>query len=189
MFHARRGLRRQFIAPGATFLLIGVVLVACSQGSSSNTSGPSGAAELPLFVQADTVVGGVNLASDEPSCVQASQFQRNEEIVWRTKVFDSATGQPLDDSALASVQVKLADQTLTMKYGDHPHDTPTDSFWSVSFTIPADYPTGALAYTVVATASDGRTGTFEQLNSNPSLLTITSAVHPVASPTPAPSGS
>lgn len=183
MFDPRRDLVRRLIAPWAALLLIGVSLVACSSGNSTASS----AASARLFIQADTVIGGANLAEDESSCVQQSEFERNEEIVWRAKVFDGATGQPLDDSALSTVEVKLADQTLTMKYGDHPHSNPTDSFWTVSFTIPADYPTGALSYTVVATAADGRTGEFDELNSAPSRLNVIEAVHPVV--TPAPSGS
>jgi hypothetical protein len=181
MFHSRQDLARRLMAPWAALLLIGVSLVACSGGNSTASSAAGGGR---LFIQADTVLGGANLASDESSCVQESQFERNEEIVWRAKVFDAATGQPLDDSALSSVEVKLADQTLTMKYGDHPHSNPTDSFWTVSFTIPADYPTGALSYTVVATAADGRTGEFDELNSAPSRLTVTEAVHPVVTPAP-----
>jgi hypothetical protein len=180
MIHSRRTPIRRLIAPWAALLLIGVGLVACSGGGSSPASS-AGAGR--LFIQADTVIGGANLSSDESSCVQMSQFERNEEIVWRAKIFDAA-GQPLDDSALSTVEVKLPDQTLTMKYGDHPHSNPTDSFWTVSFTIPADYPTGGLPYTVEATANDGRTGTFDELNSAPSLLTVTEAVHPVVTPAP-----
>ena len=180
MLHSRRDLIRRLIAPWAGLLLISLSLVACSGGTSGASSS---AAAGRLFIQADTVIGGTNLSSDESSCVQMSQFERNEEIVWRAKVFDAA-GQPLDDSALSSVEVKLPDRTLTMKYGDHPHSNPTDSFWTVSFTIPADYPTGGLPYTVEATASDGRTGTFDELNSAPSLLTVTEAVHPIVTPAP-----
>jgi hypothetical protein len=178
--------KRTFSA-SAVLLAVGLALAACSSGPTTTPQPTSGTAGQPLFIQADTVVGGVNLASTESSCVQISQFQRNEEIVWRAKVFDPVTGQALDDTSLASVVVQLPDQNLTMKYGGHPHSNPTDQFWTVSFTIPADYPTGALPYTVAATGNDGRTGTFDQLNSAPSLLTITSTVHPVV--TPAPTGS
>ena len=78
----------------------------------------------------------------------------------------------------------MPDQTLKMTYGAHPKTNPVDYFWAVSFTVPATYPTGTLPYTIVATAPDGRSGTFAPLNVAPSLLTITSAVHSLASPSP-----
>ena len=190
MIHAARHLAHRFITPSAALLLIGVVLAACAQAPGTSAAPPAGggaasaAANGQVFIQADTVLGGTNLSSQEPSCVQLSQFARNEQIVWRAKVFDPATGTALDDKALATVEVRLPDQTLKMKYGAHPKTNPTDNFWVVSFTVPASYPTGALPYTVVATTTDGRTATFTQLNSAPSLLTITSAVHSLASPKP-----
>jgi hypothetical protein len=190
MIHAARHLAHRFITPSAALLLVGVVLAACASApgvTAAPTSGGGGtspAANAPLFIQADTVVGSTNLSSQEASCVQLSQFARNEEIVWRAKVFDPATGKPLDDKALTSVEVRLPDQTLKMTYGAHPKTNPTDSFWAVGFTIPATYPTGALPYTVAATATDGRSGTFAPLEMAPSLLTITSAVHSLASPSP-----
>jgi hypothetical protein len=195
MIHAARHLAHRFITSSAALLLIGVVLAACAQAPGTTSAPPAGgaaaspAANAPLIIQADTVLGGTNLSTQEASCVQLSQFARNEEIVWRAKVVDPTTGKPLDDKALASVEVRLADQTLQMKYAAHPKTNPTDYFWAVSFKVPATYPTGALPYTIVATAADGRSGTFAQLDVAPSVLTITAAVHPVASPTPAPSPS
>lgn len=132
-----------------------------------------------LFIDADTVWGPANIPDEErasKSCVQNNRFARNEEIVWRVKVFDPLTGQPMDDTMLDSVQVILPDQVLDMRYGPHPRDTPADFFWTASFDIPADYPTGTLGYEIVATAADGTTGTFEPFNVTPSLLTITDEV-------------
>ena len=61
-----------------------------------------------LFIDADTVQGPANLTEEERpllSCVQDSRFARNEEIVWRVKVIDPLTGQPMDDTGLESVEV------------------------------------------------------------------------------------
>src|SRR5436190_5080677 len=42
--------------------------------------------------------------------------------------------------------------------GFKPHGTPaTDHFWSLFWTIPADFPTGSLGYKVIATMNDGST--------------------------------
>lgn len=135
-----------------------------------------------LFIDADTVQGPANLTEEEGpalSCVQDNRYARNEEIVWRVKVFDPLTGEPMDDTALSSVQAVLPDQVLDLHYGSHPRDTPADFFWTVGWDIPEDYPSGELPYTITATAADGRSGTYEQFNVSPARLTITEEVRPV----------
>jgi hypothetical protein len=133
-----------------------------------------------LTVQADTVSGPLNIPGDQRAsrvCVQQSRFARNSEIVWRARVMDPITGVQLDEAALASVQVRLADgQVLDMRYGPHPRDNPTDFFWTTAFDVPADYPTGTLGYEVIATGIDGQTGSFAPFNVAPSLLTITDEI-------------
>jgi hypothetical protein len=134
-----------------------------------------------LTVQADTVTGPLNIPSDQSAgrvCVAQSRFARNSEVVWRVRVIDPLTGTQLDDTAIQTLQVKLADgQVLDMRYGDHPRDNPTDRFWTTSFDIPADYPTGTLGYEVVAVDTAGRTGNYIPFNVAPSLLTITDEVY------------
>jgi hypothetical protein len=109
-------------------------------------------------------------------CVVSSQYKPTNSIVWRIRVFDPATGKPMDDKALKSVQVKLPDgQAFQGQYGGHPGGpgaTPTDNFWSAAWTIPAAYPTGSLQYQINAQSVDGRSGTYSQFNVAPSMLTI-----------------
>jgi hypothetical protein len=183
-------------------LLVGVLaLSACSDtGGGDESADADGTTEAPtseappeetestptesagstvITIAADTVSGPLNIPEDQRAtavCVLQSRFARNSEIVWRARVFDGF-GEQLDDTALQSVQVQLADgQTFDMRYGPHPRDTPADFFWTASFDIPADYPTGTLGYEIVATAADGTTGTFEPFNVTSSLLTITDEV-------------
>ena len=135
-----------------------------------------------LFIDADTVWGPANIPEDErasKSCVQTNRFARNEEIVWRVKVLDPVTGEPMDDTMLESVQVVLPDQVLDMRYGPHPRDTPADFFWTYGWDIPEDYPTGELAYTVSAASTDGRSGVYEQFGVSPARLIITEEVRPI----------
>jgi hypothetical protein len=137
-----------------------------------------------LILQADAVMGAAGAPSPQEICVKSSQFQPGEDVVFRVKVFDPATGQAMDDKALSSVVVALKDgQTFKAGYGGHPGgpgSTPTDYFWSVAWAIPQTYPTGSVPFTVAATSNDGRKGTFNDLNVAPSLLTIVSAMVPVA---------
>ncbi len=158
---------------------VAVVISACSAAGTASPSAEPAAAK--LILQADTVWGPKNIAKADLAgkiCVQRNLFARNEEIVWRVKVIDPATGEPMDDQALSSVAVKLADQSLDLRYGPHPKDNPADYFWTVSWLIPKDHPTGELPYTIEATAKDGRTGTFEQFGVTLARLTVTDEIRP-----------
>lgn len=135
-----------------------------------------------LFIDADTVLGPENLTDEERpalTCVQWSRFAHNEQVVWRVKVFDPLTGEPLDDTMLASVQVVMADQTLDMHYGPHPRDNPLGFFWTTSWVVPEGYPEGVINYSIEAAANDGRTGTWEQFEVAAANLTVTADVRPV----------
>jgi hypothetical protein len=134
-----------------------------------------------LILQADAVMGAAGAPSPQEICVESSQFQPGEDVVFRVKVFDPATGKAMDDKVLTSVVVALQDgQTFNAVYGGHPQPPATDYFWSAAWTIPADYPSGSVPYTVTATSQDGRTGTFSQFNVGPSLLTVVAAQPPTA---------
>jgi hypothetical protein len=160
-------------------LFAAVLISACSAtGSTSPSAAPVSAT---LILQADTVWGPKNIPEADragKTCVQRNLFARNEEIVWRVKVFDPATGEPMDDQALSSVAVKLADQSLDLHYAPHPRDNPADFFWTVSWLIPEDHPSGELPYTIEATANDGRTGSFEQFGVTLARLTVTDETRP-----------
>jgi hypothetical protein len=164
---------------GLTIILVmfGALAACGGEEAAPTTTAPTAS----LIVQADVVSGPLNIPEDQAAgriCVLQSRFARNSEIVWRARVMDPVTGEQLDDTALESVKVELADgQVLDMRYGDHPSDNPTDRFWTTSFDIPADYPTGTLGYEVVATETGGRVGSFIPFNVAPSLLTITDEVY------------
>lgn len=163
----------------ASCLVVLAVGLISATGSVAAQSAETGG---PLFIQADTVIGPTNIPEAEFAssvCVQQSRFARNEEIVWRVKVFDPLTGAALDDAALAGVAVVLPDQTLAMRFGPHPRDEPVDFFWTVSWDIPEDYPTGELPFTVEATGNDGRSGVYEQFGVSLARLTITEEIRPV----------
>lgn len=177
------------------FLLIaalGVMAVAvtsCGGGSATRDSAtPAGAAtastpaKAALAISADLVVGPKNMTDAEKpthSCVLQSRFPRNSQVVWRARVTDAASGTQMDDAKLESLIVKLGDgQTFPMKFGQHPKTNPTDAFWATSWTVPQDYPTGSVDYTITAIGKDGSTATFEQFKVASSLLTITDEVIP-----------
>ena len=124
----------------------------------------------PLFIAADMVTGP---GGSGPICVLRSQFMRKEKVAWRIRVQD-ATGKKLDNKSLKSLVVELSDgQKFSAQFRGHPPgDAPTDHFWSTSWAIPEDYPTGSFNYKVIATALDGTTQSWEPFNVKPSLLTV-----------------
>jgi hypothetical protein len=131
-------------------------------------------AQPPFFFEGDMVTGRPQPGVKAPVCVLASQFRRKDMVVWRIRVLDAATGQPLDDKALKSLQVELPNgQKFGAKYGPHPpKGTPSDHFWSAAWEIPADYPTGTRSYTVSAVDQQGRSATWQPFKMAPSQLTI-----------------
>ena len=189
--HARSTARWLF-----SVIVIMALVGACAQPPGQTpTQAPTGGStaepggKAALIIDGDTVQGPKNLKEAEKplrSCVQASRFAHNEQVVWRVKVFDGATGEALDDTALTSVEVTLPDQTLALKYGPHPAKEPLDYFWTTSWVVPEGYPSGSLSYTIAATAADGRTATWEQFKVTAALLTITDEVREVIA-TPVPS--
>ena len=177
--------RRLWVLTAAA-LAVALLGTACSgggddeatEGGQEETQAPVSAGVLAL--SADTVFGPANIPEDQAAsqvCVLASRFPRNSEIVWRARVIDPVSGEEMDDSMLDSVVVTLADgQEFEMRYGPHPADNATDFFWTTSFDVPKDYPTGTLSYEIVATGADDSTGTFKPFDVAPSLLTITDDV-------------
>ncbi len=175
-------------------VVLAATLVACAQEPGQSTK-PSSAASIVestapsaaplgqfLFLDADTVLGPTNLTAEEKptkTCVQVNRFAHNEDVVWRVKVFDPLTGEPMDDKMLASVKVIMPDQTLDLHYGPHPRDKPLGFFWTTSWVVPEGYPDGVINYTIEATATDGRTGTWEQFEVAAANLTVTADVRPV----------
>ena len=179
-----RGARVPSIVPRAVLGLALIASLAACSGSGA-TAPPSAAptaapaAVTTLFLDVDTVLGPKNLTDEEKplkTCVQLSRFAHNEQVVWRVRVMDPVTGQALDDKALTGVNVQLPGEALAMRYGPHPSKNPLDYFWTVSWTVPAGYPSGTLAFSVAATGADGRTGTWEQMKVPAAMLTITDDV-------------
>jgi hypothetical protein len=185
---------RKIIQRVAVGLLVavagGALVIACGGGGDDEdaadsqpaaTQAPAAAANLILDL--DTVRGSTGIPTEQratKSCVQASKIPVGGQVVWRIKVFDPRTGKEMDDKALTSVQVTLADgQVLTAKYGGHPGSAPIDYFWATSWNVPATYPTGAVDYKVVAKDQEGRTGEWSQFKVDSAKLQIV-ATDPLA---------
>jgi hypothetical protein len=160
-----------------------VVAAACQSAPSASNKPAATTAKATtdkLLIAADVVQGSKNVPKDQAalkSCVLSSRFPRNSEMVWRVRVYDPSTAELMDDKALNSVQVKLANGTsVDLKYGPHPKDPPNEYYWASSWVVPKDHPTGTLRYSIVGTAADGRIGQFEPIAVAPSLPSIVDEV-------------
>jgi hypothetical protein len=121
----------------------------------------------PFFFYVETLTSAnttkYGIAATTP-CVQSGVFKRGMRIVFRFEVLDTSTGKRVTDRDGATVKLRLP----------HGEEIPArwairgaaaalpDSawMWDAAWDIPPDYPVGALDYSLLVTAADGRTATF-----------------------------
>jgi hypothetical protein len=126
-----------------------------------------------LFFEADMVRGVTQDGTTGPACVLTSQYKRRESVVWRVRVFDPAIPDQLDAAGLTSLAIQTPDGgEYKMHFGDHPRNRKDDSFWTVSWVIPGDYPLGTLSYKVVATDLEGKVHSWSPFNVGLSHLEV-----------------
>ena len=143
-----------------------------------------------MILAADMVRGSENPMG--PVCVLSSRYKQGEQIVWRLRIIDTATGKAVPAPAgellsqnpskedLASmtknisVKVHLSDgYVFPMHFGPHPTKKAADYFWTTAWIIPKNYPTGTLDYWITADwATEGKKGRWEPFNVGYSKLTI-----------------
>jgi len=112
-----------------------------------------------LFFEGDIVRHALE-GQQGPFCVLQNQYKRGEAVAWRIRIMQPS-GAAADNMALRSVEVELGNgQRLPARYGPH-GNPPTDYFWSLFWTIPANFPTGTLGYKVHATMQDGTVVTWQ----------------------------
>jgi hypothetical protein len=98
-----------------------------------------------------------------PFCVLNNQYKRKEAVAFRIRIMQPS-GDVADSKVLKSVVVELGNgQRLPAHFGGHGNPA-TDYFWSLFWTVPADYPTGTVGYKVVATMNDDSTQVWAPFN-------------------------
>jgi hypothetical protein len=154
-----------------SFTLSAVALSIAITGISGNAyaqtrTEPAG----KLFFEGDIVRHRLD-GQQGPFCVLQNQYKRGEAVAWRIRAL-LPNGDVADDAVLKSLEVELGNgERLPAEYGTH-GDPPTDVFWSVSWTVPANFPTGSLGYKVHAMMSDDSVVTWEPFTRGSTQLTV-----------------
>ena len=111
--------------------------------TTAATAAPTAAKSTLLFIDLDTVRGSKNIPDADKatqSCVQLSRFAKNEQIVFRMRVYDT-TGKAMDDTQMQEVRVTFKDGTTdVLKYGPHPKDPPNESCWTWGWATASCWP-------------------------------------------------
>lgn len=114
----------------------------------------------PFTFAVETLTGHqISEIAQFPSCVLTSSFRRGTHLVWRFEVFDTATAKRVTSLDTPSIKLVLPNgeekaARFARKAGTGPWT------WVTAWDVPADYPLGAVEYTIVVT-KDGRTGTYD----------------------------
>lgn len=142
-----------------------LILAIGGEAPAQETSAKAPAGQPKMFFEGDMVLA--------QACVLNNRFRRNEGVVWRVRVLDAKTGRPIEANGLKSLAIELPDgKMIPMKHGGHPRGGTDDRFWSSSWKVPEDYPTGTFAYTVVATDLSGEVTRWQPFSIKASQLTI-----------------
>ncbi|MDE3193488.1 MAG: hypothetical protein KGN00_07370 [Chloroflexota bacterium] len=184
--------RSRALRVGAALISTVVVLSACGGAAEPEPSKPAVQTAPPvaaatvaaptaapaakaLILVGDTVRGTANLTDEEKTyltCTEQSRFPQGSSIVWRYKVIDPVTAKAMSDKQLKSFALTLPDgKSKDFTYGEHPKGSNV-WFWTASFALPKDYPTGAFNYKVLATDLEGRSGNFDQFPVAAGLLQV-----------------
>lgn len=169
-------------------LAIGTVLSLLTAGGAAQSQEAR-----KFFIEGDIVRGLTRNGATGPVCALASQFKRNESVIFRMRVTD-IYGKPLDDKALKSIVVELSDgQRLTARYASRPPapflealglTAPVDAFWSAAWLIPDNYPTGTLGFRYIVTDAQDNAQTWEPLKEYRSWPTIIAGAVEYSRPEP-----
>ncbi len=148
-------------------LMVACVLLALAVPATFAGTAAGAPARVAYIVMVDLVRGSFEPAGTV--CVQTNVFKQGEEVVWRARVIE--TGAGTEPGGEGKNQAEIAERGLKataylengmnfpLKYGQHP-PRPREGeavkwFWTVSWKIPPEYPTGTLKWWVVVTDKTG----------------------------------
>lgn len=169
------------MARNAMWFLCAVLLVPLALPMGGLAAPPG---RVAYWLHADLVRGSTDAVGRVG--VQTSVFKQGEEVVFRARVLDIATGRDpgqlgkgikaLQNSGIKVIAYLQDGQSFPMTYSQHPAQRqgrePVAWFWSASWRIPAAYTPGSVKWWVIVTDKSGASVRFEPIGAGTALPPI-----------------
>ena len=153
----------------AAVMLGTAALVAPALAQAPPPEVPFPAAKASVFVYADTVTAPGNALGAD---VRTNYFAQGASVVFRAFAGDTKTGRILTDKDVKYFYVTIPGQpNLKLTYSKQG----TAWLWTGTWTVPATYPLGMVAFRVLVKTNAKRYGSFQQAPVATAMLTITKA--------------
>lgn len=142
------------------------------------------------LIQADFVLGALGLPHGAPACVPNAVFHPGQQIVWRARIRDAATGKQLNRAQINQLGVTGAvtlqgGPTLKMQFEAHPpaqaHPKKQAFYWVAPWKIGAHYPMGPVFWTITVQDKLGDMATFAPIGQDVGIPSI--IITPANAPT------
>lgn len=118
-----------------------------------------------FYAEALTAGGVSKFGLEETiACTATSVFKRGSKVAWRFEVIDMSTGKRVSDEEVSKISLSIPGlDPVTPRFGQRGSGKVPDApwMWMAGWTVPTDYPLGALDYSITLTAKDGRSGSFK----------------------------
>ena len=173
---------RKFVTFVAGLAALGVLATAALADTAPPTTTPFPSSSAgPLFIAAQTV---------STSGAMASAFAPGATVVFRAFALDTKTMKAIGANDMKYFYVAIPNQpNVKLTYGTTaPGATPRFT-WTGSWTIPANYPAGIVAFKILGKSAANRHGSFVQIPVATSDLTVSSTALVPFGNGPAPSAS
>lgn len=150
------------------YIFLGLALALLLAASLASAQQPPMANKLIVYGDMAWFAG----ASEPLNCILKSRYKQGEAVGFRITVIDPMTGKFVE-SAQAVIHLSYGGkkEDVPMRYRGTGNN-PRPGFWTGKWVVPSDALVGIVKYTITAVDADGRTGTFEPFQIEPSMLTI-----------------
>lgn len=158
---------------GAVVLVGTAALVAPVLAQAPPPEVPFPAPKVDVFVYADTVTAPGNALG---AGVRTNYFARGASVVFRAFAGDAKTGRVLTDKDVKYFYVAIPGRpNLKLAFSKLGAEERSAWLWTATWTVPADYPLGVVAFRVLVKTNAKRSGNFHQAPVATAQLTVTNA--------------
>ncbi|MGH2390339.1 MAG: hypothetical protein ACRDIE_19225 [Chloroflexota bacterium] len=129
-------------------------------------------------IQADFVLGAKGLPPKADACIANAVFHPGQQIVWRARIYDSATGKVVAPGQVkklgltATVVLKSGKKFAMMNIPHPPQAKKQVFYWTAAWVVSKTYPFGPLVWTINAKDSSGGSTTFAPIGQDVGVPSI-----------------